>query len=106
MLTIDEVYECLQEFYYDERVSAYIKKIENNEMDYFLSNVFISPDNKHLIAVIDLLGNKKEYVAMYKYVGNKSEESKPFSPNNCIFNLKPEVQIENDSTAYFIQRSE
>lgn len=38
-------------------------------MEYFLNNLIVSPDGKHVVAIIDLLGTNQEYVAIYKYVG-------------------------------------
>lgn len=63
---MNEIYECLQEYYYDERVSELLAKIENNQVEYFISKMFLSPDSKHICIMIDMLGTKSEYVCLYK----------------------------------------
>ena len=99
---MDEIYECMQEFYYDERVSELLKKIENNELTYFISKLYVSPDSKHICVVIDLLGTKKQYVCMYKCL---DKETNKFSPNNVIFNVKPEIAMRNEGIGYLVQRN-
>ena len=62
-------------------------------MEYFLNNLIVSPDRRHIVAVIDLLGTNEEFVAMYKYVGESEADALPFSRNNIIFNLLSEMHL-------------
>lgn len=59
MVNLTEIYECLKEYYFDERVSEYISKIENNTLNYLLSKIEVSPDGQGIFIVIDMLGDEK-----------------------------------------------
>lgn len=102
LFNMDQIYACLQEFYYDERVAEFLKRIENNDLEYFISKLHLSPDSQHLCILIDLLGTKKEYVGLYKCVAKQEG----FLPSNTLFNLKPELAVRNGGVGYFVQRSE
>jgi hypothetical protein len=39
VVTLDEIYECLQTFYYDDRVSDYLRRVENDELTYFFDSL-------------------------------------------------------------------
>ena len=81
--------------------------MENNQIEYFISKMYLSPDGRHLAIVIDLLGNKKEYVCLYKHVGdNEGQAQTGFLTTNVLFNIKPEMALRDNGTGYFIQRTE
>ena len=106
VFSMDEIYECLQEFYYDERVSVFLSKVENSQLNYFLSKMYFSPDAKHLCIMIDLLGTKQEYVCLYKNISSREDIESGFNAVNALFNVKPEMAIRDDGIGYFVQRSE
>jgi hypothetical protein len=72
-------------------VSEFLAKIENSDLDYFLSGLEISPDGRGVAVIIDLLGTRKEYVGMFKVLGQGDGVAR----ENVVFNLKPEVSLQN-----------
>lgn len=56
----------LKEYFHDERVSEWLRKVENDEIGYLVSGYEVSRDESRMVVWVDLLGNKKEYVHLYK----------------------------------------
>jgi hypothetical protein len=52
----------LKEYYHDERVSEWLRKVENDEMGYLVSGYEVSREEDRMVVWVDLLGTKKEYV--------------------------------------------
>jgi hypothetical protein len=63
---LDEIYEILNDYDTDERVNEYLRKVENNRIEYLLSE-FTYDRSENIIAImIDLLGTNKEYCLIVK----------------------------------------
>ena len=45
VVNIQQIYECLKEYDYDERVYEYLKKVENNRLEYLVSDIFLSANS-------------------------------------------------------------
>jgi hypothetical protein len=97
---VDEIYSCLQEYDYDERVHEYLKKVENNKLEYLISGIYPSKDGQEVGIMIDLLGTKKEYCWLYRRLAKEKWEK-----DDVEFNVKPHGVIVNRKT-YLVQRSE
>ena len=104
LFSMQEIYECLQEYYEDERVAQLLSKIENNRLEYFISKMYLSPDAKHLCIMIDMLGTKTEYVCLYKCVD--PQHNSVFVEQNVLFNVRPQMAVRNDGVGFLVQRSE
>ena len=88
-MSLDEIYECLQTFYYDERVNDYLRRVENEQLGYLFSSLEVSPDGNSIFLVIDLLDNMKEFVGLYKQLSSVGDQVDHIRPENALFNFRP-----------------
>lgn len=97
---MDWLYTTLKEYDLDERVSEYLKKVENGRVEYLFS--FLSFDNSEgtIAVMLDLLGTKKEYCLLVKSL------ALPDARSRAIFNVRPEAVFSADGLHIcYVQRS-
>lgn len=66
---MQEIYNELKEYFHDQRVTQWLKKVQNGEIGYLLSGYKTNESEDAVIVWVDLLGTKKEYVHLYKKIG-------------------------------------
>lgn len=73
-----------------------MKKVENGDIGYLLSGYRLNLNEDAVVVWVDLLGNKKEYVHLYKRLGNINGLSKK-SKDVKVENNVEDVEANNQS---------
>lgn len=99
MISLEDIYEALKPYYTDERVHEYLRRVENNRIEYLFADLALDRTEDTVAVTIDILDNGIEHCLLVKSLVSK-QTLRP------LFNLKPPVVFSPDGKAVlYIQRS-
>ena len=77
-----------------------MKKVENGKAEYIVSKMIFSEAEKEVVVFVDLMGDSKEYAAIYRNLRKVGSERSEY----VLFNLKPNGVL-RDGHFYYVRRS-